>query len=107
MKAAFDTGKAPENAIVPLPIDKKKVFTLDIDSDVWNDAGLLGDDAADIPQWMSNHQVRQGIQALLEFHRCCEELQRLKVEFSNLRRWFISEIEAVQSALSSMPSVTS
>ena len=100
LRAALDKGDAPTNATAPLPINTKQLFSLDIDDEIWNDAGLSGNDGGEAPLWMSDIKVRDGIIALLNFRRCCEAFIRLKVELTNLHDWFVCEWNALQTALS-------
>ena len=68
-------GSAPRNAVAPVPIDTKRLFSLDVDSELWNDVGLgQEDDDQQVPQWLGNEQVRFGIRSYLDYCRCLEEL---------------------------------
>ena len=96
LATAIENGRAPANAIAPQLINPKNIFALDVDSDVWNDAGL--DDADDIPLWMGNEKVRIGIQYYLEHRHCLEELARLQCETQNLISWYKVEWDAVSCA---------
>ena len=51
-----------------------KLFSLDVDDDIWQDIGLTEtDDSTDPPLWLSDENVRMGIRAMLEMDRCQEE----------------------------------
>ncbi|KAF9455607.1 hypothetical protein BDZ94DRAFT_1286087 [Collybia nuda] len=56
-----------------------------------------------IPAWLENIDVREGIRAMLKLDRCHEELRRLGTEGDNLCRWFGQEIGALEVAIA-MPS---
>jgi hypothetical protein len=90
---------APKNAIVPLPIDAKGIWDLDVDDDIWQDVGL--DDTYDNsvpPLWLSNENMRRGIRAMLELDRAREEWPCLLMECRSLRWYSSEEWAAVSSA---------
>jgi hypothetical protein len=98
--AAIERGSAPQNAIAPVSINTKHVFSLDVDSEVWNDIGLgQEDDDEQVPRWMGDEQVRNGIRSHLDYCRCLEELARLQHEMKNLIHWYKSEWESINMAL--------
>ena len=51
------------------------------------------------PRWLSDVQVRKGIQAVLAKDRCLEEHRRLEMEAANLCRSYGRELAAVELAL--------
>ncbi|KAG6899356.1 hypothetical protein C0993_010997 [Termitomyces sp. T159_Od127] len=53
----------------------------------------------EVPRWLSDKEVREGIRAMLKTDRCAEERRRLEVEAANLSRWFGRELAAVEVAL--------
>ncbi|KAH7917226.1 hypothetical protein BV22DRAFT_985479, partial [Leucogyrophana mollusca] len=53
----------------------------------------------EIPQWLEELDVRDGIRALLRVRRCSEEQDRLAMEAENLCTWFTNELAAVELAL--------
>ena len=53
----------------------------------------------DIPRWLEDLDVRDGIRAMLKKERCVEESRRLGLEADNLCRWFGKEYLAVELAL--------
>ncbi|KAJ3720315.1 hypothetical protein C8R42DRAFT_582613, partial [Lentinula raphanica] len=92
---------APANAIAPRPIPMKELFSLDIDDAIWDDCGLEGEDnSAGPPLWLSDEQVRVGIQGILLRDRCDEELLRLKHEIRVMEDWFAEEWRVVVTAIS-------
>ncbi|KAG2113977.1 hypothetical protein DEU56DRAFT_874329 [Suillus clintonianus] len=75
-------------------------------ADLRNDQALMEDvwiapSAGDIPRWLDDSDVRDGIRALLKHDRCQEERQRLSIEADNLCRYFGDELAALELALSS------
>lgn len=102
LTAAIEQGSAPPNAIAPTPLNTKQLFSLDVDSELWNDAGLgQEDDDEQVPAWMRDEQVRVGIRFYLDYCRCQEEHTRLQHEMRNLTCWYRSEWGAIKMALAS------
>jgi len=84
---------APRGAIVPVYIDINGLFKLDVDDDIWHDIGLSDDIDAlqNIPPWLGDENVREGIKALLELDRCEEEERRLVSECISMQQWMKEE----------------
>lgn len=55
--------------------------------------------SGDIPRWLDDADVRQGIRAMLKIDRCLEERCRLGREADNLCRWFGRELAAIELVL--------
>jgi hypothetical protein len=93
--------KAPKGAIAPLPIETDGLFKLDVDDDIWQDIGLTdeNDENVNIPAWLGDEHVRQGIKSLLDFDRCMEERVRLISECISMRQWMREEWAVVTSAI--------
>ena len=91
----------PRGAIAPLPIVLDRLFKLDVDDDIWQDIGLTNetDDMTEIPAWLGNNDVRDGIKALLEHDRCVEEMERVKHERVCMQEWFKEEWVVAQEAI--------
>lgn len=73
-------------------------------NDLRNDQSLLEDvwispSTGDIPRWLEDQDVRDGIRAMLKRDRCIEEQRRLGLEADNLCRWFGDELAAIELAL--------
>lgn len=62
--------------------------------DVW-----ITRSSGDIPPWLADPNVREGIRAMLKIDRCQEECRRLGMEADNLCRFFGREIRAVELAI--------
>lgn len=56
-------------------------------------------DSDQVPLWLEDQNVRQGIRGLLKRDRCVEERHRLGMESDNLCRWYGTELAAVELAL--------
>ena len=52
-----------------------------------------------IPRWMEDQAVRDGIHVMLKCDRCLEEQRRLDIEADNLCRWYGAELAAVELAM--------
>lgn len=78
------THNAPRGAVAPRQIPRDKVFRLDMDDEIWQDAGLVDDEDVDesaesnappsVPRWLGDENVRLGIPAMLKLDRCAEEV---------------------------------
>jgi hypothetical protein len=53
----------------------------------------------EIPRWLDDPDVREGIRAMLKVDRCLEERRRLGNEADNMCRWFGRELEAIEVAI--------
>jgi hypothetical protein len=62
--------------------------------DIW-----IAPSSGDIPRWLEDLDVREGIRAMLKLDRCLEERRRLGFEADNICRWFGRELTAVELAL--------
>jgi len=72
--------------------------------DLRNDPTLMQDvwitpSTEEVPRWLEDVDVRDGIRALLKHERCLEEQRRLGMEADNMCRWFGNELTAIQVAL--------
>lgn len=63
--------------------------------DVW-----ISPKAGELPRWLEDVDVRDGIRAMLKVDRCLEERRRLGMEADNICRWFGRELCAIEQALS-------
>lgn len=98
LQALIDGGRAPPGTISPRKIPKEGMYTLDVDSAIWDDSGLNDGDAGPVPRWMADVEVRKGIVAWLTSQRCNEELARLQTECVNLRMWAKRQWDDLQRA---------
>jgi len=102
METLIRQRKAPRNSVAPLKIEMERLFTLDVDDDIWLDVGIgyeeEGDDTVP-PLWLCNEKVRAGIRAMNDRDRCIEEQARLLKERSALQLWFNEEWRVVNAAI--------
>jgi hypothetical protein len=71
--------------LIPLKIEVKNLFQLDIFNRIWDDAGLSSSDSTD--RWRTDDKIKMGIRALLDRDRCREERERLEMEVTRLVTW--------------------
>ena len=69
-----------------------------------NDQSLLEDvwispSVREIPWWLEDIDVREGIRAVLKIDQCLEEQRRLGIEADNMCRWFSHELCAIELAI--------
>ncbi|KAG6882607.1 hypothetical protein C0992_011225, partial [Termitomyces sp. T32_za158] len=62
--------------------------------DVW-----ISHPMEEVPRWLQDKNVQEGIRAMLKLDRCHEERRRLAIEGENLVRWFGRELAAIELAL--------
>jgi hypothetical protein len=79
-------------------------------ADLRNDQTLMEDvwitpSVGDVPRWIEDVDMRDGIRALLKQDRCREEQCRLGLEADNLCRWFRDELTALELAIRSPTSM--
>jgi len=64
--------------------------------DVW-----ITPSTGDIPRWLGDLDVREGIRAMLKIDRCLEEQGRVVMEAENLCRWLGQEVATTELAIQS------
>jgi len=62
--------------------------------DVW-----ISPSVGEIPRWLEDAGVRDGIRALIKSQRCLEEQHCLGLEADNMCRWFGHKLAAIHIAL--------
>ncbi|KAF9506841.1 hypothetical protein BS47DRAFT_1280706, partial [Hydnum rufescens UP504] len=87
-----------KSAYIPPLLLKEGLYKMDVDQDIWEDAWADVGDFPDgvLPQWLVDASVKKGIFMAQEVVNCEQELERCKVESSNLRTWFYMEYRAVK-----------
>jgi len=70
-------------------------------AELHNDQSLLQDiwvapSIGEIPHWLEDIDVREGIRAVLKSDRCLEEQCRLAIEADNMCRWYGRKLCAVE-----------
>lgn len=92
----------PQNAVIPPSIDMKGLFSLDVDNDIWQDIGLADDEFdGDIPPWLGDETVRNGIRLVQDIANCRDELELCSRERVSLQHWFDEESAAMMTSLHS------
>ncbi|KAJ2936436.1 hypothetical protein H1R20_g659, partial [Candolleomyces eurysporus] len=89
---------APPHAVAPKQLEREGLFSLDVDDAIWDDHGL-DDHTQEIPLWLGNQQVKDGIKAFLMKSRCEEEQQYLQREVEGLVKWFMEEWNLIEVSL--------
>ena len=85
--------------LIPLPRPlSTKLAELRADQSLMEDVWIKPADDQ-VPLWLEDQNVRQGIRGLLKRDRCIEEHCRLGMESDNLCRWYGTELAAVELAL--------
>ena len=99
MTKQIQDKKAPDKSIAPVPINRERLFALDVDDDIWQDVGLDEHESEVIPGWLGNEKICEGIKAMLTAKRCAEEIARIKQEQTALQEWSREEWEAINMAI--------
>jgi hypothetical protein len=99
MQQCVRQGNAPSNVARPVPINMQSLFSLDVDEEIWQDAGLEDDDhIGTAPLWLEDSKTRNGIKYLLVVDRCLEEELRIRKERTSLQEWMYEEWVTLQEA---------
>lgn len=85
--------------MIPSKLDKKTLFRLDVDSEVWQDDMGLSGLESEPPRWLADESVRKGISALLDRDRCIEERSRLEMEYKAMRLWIEETSQALRTVI--------
>ncbi|KAF9511852.1 hypothetical protein BS47DRAFT_1467798 [Hydnum rufescens UP504] len=93
---------APRGAIRPEKLDRKGLFSLNVDGAIWKglhilEAGL-GDNRAP-PRWLADENMQVAIIAYLDWKGCHAELDIIKREVANMHVWYAEEHDAIQTAI--------
>ncbi|KAF9507830.1 hypothetical protein BS47DRAFT_1246745, partial [Hydnum rufescens UP504] len=89
---------APQGAVCPEKLNKKGLFSLDVDGAIWKglqllEAGLGGDCAP--PRWLADENMRLAIVAHLDLQGCKVELNIIAHEVQNMCVWYMEEHLAI------------
>ncbi|KAG2046020.1 hypothetical protein BDR06DRAFT_985702 [Suillus hirtellus] len=85
--------------LLPTPLPTK-LADLHKDQTLMEDVWIIPS-IGDVPHWIKDTDVRDGIQVLLKWERCREEQCHIGHEADNLCRWFGAELTALELALRS------
>ena len=99
MTKQIEEKKAPKKSIVPVPINREHLFSLDVDDDIWQDIGLDEHESEIIPGWLGDENIHEGIKAMLLVKRCVKEVARIKKERTALQEWSREEWQAINAAI--------
>ncbi|KAJ7818955.1 hypothetical protein B0H14DRAFT_3473409 [Mycena olivaceomarginata] len=89
----------PPGCSIPIPHPlPTKLSILREDASLHEDVWLTPSEG-EIPRWLDDADVRDGIRALHTFDRCQEEAQRLHIERRNLTEWLSHELTVVEQAM--------
>ncbi|KAF9503647.1 hypothetical protein BS47DRAFT_1309473, partial [Hydnum rufescens UP504] len=78
----------------PKELDIDRLFNVDLDESIWEDAGLDLDEG-DVPlAWLADDTTQEGIKAVQLFDHTGEEILQLCHEFHALVLWLTEESEA-------------
>ena len=70
-----------------------------MDDEIWQDIGLNDALEGEMPGWLGNDDIRQGIKSLLELDRCEEEEKRLCKEHQAMQEWMVEEWQCLCEAI--------
>jgi hypothetical protein len=96
-------GKAgiKSDAYIPPEVTMEGLFKLDVDQPIWagiGDSSIADFPDGDVPAWLAEDSVRQGIPLAQEVINCQQEVLRCKSEHANLKAWFAREFGATDKA---------
>jgi hypothetical protein len=84
---------------IPLPeLLPTQLAVLQDSSTLMEDVWIMPMDGQ-VPRWLEDVDVHEGIRAVLKMDRCLEERRCLGLEADNLCRWFGRELSVVEVAL--------
>lgn len=94
--------EAPPGAIRPEILDRKGLFSLDVDSAIWKGLRILevglGDNRQP-PRWLADESMRVAIIAYLDLQGCRVELEIIRREVTNMHVWYAEEYDAIQTSM--------
>jgi len=82
-------GGIAKDAWLPPPLEKDGLYKLDVDQDIWCDYDPSQFD--ELPLWMVDPSVKEGIPLAQMVMNCCSEVMHCGAEKANLRRWLQEE----------------
>ena len=78
-------GGIAKDAWLPPPLEKDGIYKLDVDQDIWHDYDPLQFD--ELPLWMVDPSVKEGIPLAQMVMNCCSEVMHCGAEKANLHQW--------------------
>jgi hypothetical protein len=94
-------GWIKPDAYIPPEVTMEGLFKLDVDQPIWvgiGDNSVTDFPDGDLPAWLVEDSVRQGIPLAQEIINCEQEVLWCKSEYANLRAWFNREFIATNEA---------
>src|SRR5258708_28846230 len=82
-------GGIVKDAWLQPPLEKDGLYKLDVDQDIWCDYDPLQFD--ELPLWMVDPSVKEGIPLAQMVMNCCSEVMCCGAEKANLHRWLQEE----------------
>jgi len=82
-------GGIAKDAWLPPPLEKDGLYKLDVDQDIWCDYDPLQFD--ELPLWMVDPSVKEGIPLAQMVMNCCSEVMHCGAEKANLHQWLQEE----------------
>lgn len=61
------------NKAPPVPINPDTLYSVQMDEDIWQDCGLDDKESGEVPTWLADEGVREGIRLMLVLDRCNKE----------------------------------
>ena len=98
MQDLITQGDAPPGAIVPNQLASDKLWDLDVDDDLWMDLARDGQCQDDVPKWLYDQPMQQGIRAMLNLQHSEEELEQLNHERGVMCTWLREQGEQLRLA---------
>jgi hypothetical protein len=93
---------APQGTIQPEILDRKGLFSLDVDGVIWKGLHMLearlGDDRVP-PRWLADENMCVAIIAYLDLQGCQVELGIIQREVTNTHVWYAEEHHSIQTAI--------
>src|SRR5258708_11836422 len=88
-------GGIPLDKWLPPELKKDGLYSLDVDQDIWQDYDLS--DFEELPKWIIDPTVKDGIPLAQSIWSCCSEKKRCIAEQWNLYQWIYSEIHVTNT----------
>jgi hypothetical protein len=87
----------PQHSI-PEALDLAKLFDLDANHHMWM-VDTMPTDPAELPPYLADDNVRQGIASMLTKDRVQEEFYRLRIELGLMIKWLTARISMLIAAI--------
>lgn len=86
------------NKAPPVPINPDTLYSAQMDKNIWQDCRLDNEESGEIPAWLADEGVREGIRLMLALDRCNKERVQLIDKCCLLQEWFMEEWACVVAA---------